>query len=133
MQNGYDPNYDAPGAFNYPPAIAVNYPPANVVNTQVDSAGIDVRLTQLRNLLAGTRPPQKTTLGTGIDGDTNLVSVETASGSGVGSPLVMPNGVADPHDTAFRNRRERLPGGPARNAAGRRPVGRGRLDTGRSL
>ena len=55
-----------------------------------------MRLTQLRNLLAGTRPPQKTTLGTGTDGDTNFVSVETASGSGVPSQLFMPNGVADP-------------------------------------
>ena len=93
LQNGYDPNFDAPGAFNYPPTITA-------VNTQVDSAGIDVRLTQLRNLLAGTRPPQKTTLGTGTDGDTNYVSVETAPGSGLPRlpPLVMPNGVADPAD-----------------------------------
>ena len=67
----------------------------------MDNAGIDVRVTQLRNLLAGTRPPQKTTFGTGTDGDTNFVSVETASGSGTGNPLFMPNGVADPNDTAF--------------------------------
>ena len=93
LQNGYDPNYDAASAFNYPAAII------SAVNTQVDSAGIDVRLTQLRNLLAGTRPPQKTTLGTGTDGDTNFVSVETASGSGVPSQLYMPNGIADPADT----------------------------------
>jgi len=94
LQNAYDPNYDALGAFNYPPAI-------NTVNTQVDNVGIDVRVTQLRNLLAGTRPPQKTTFGTGTDGDTNFVSVETASGSGVPSQFPMPNGVADPQDNAF--------------------------------
>ena len=91
LQNAYDPSYDAAGAFIYPPAT-------NAVNTQVDSAGIDVRLTQLRNLLAGTRPPQTTTFGTGTDGDTNFVSVETASGSSVGNPLFMPNGIADPAD-----------------------------------
>ena len=72
-----------------PPGTAAPfYPPggANIaVNTQVDNAGIDVRLTQLRNLLAGTRPPQKTTFGTGTDGDTNFVSVETVAGSGVPS------------------------------------------------
>ena len=94
LQNAYDPGYDAAGAFNYPPA-------STAANTQVDTAGIDVRVTQLRNLLAGTRPPQKTTFGTGTDGDTNFVSVETASGSGVPSKLFMPNGVADPYDTFF--------------------------------
>ena len=52
------------GAFN-PPFVAGNTAP----DTQVDNAGIDVRLTQLRNLLAGTRPP-----GTG-NGDTNFVSI----------------------------------------------------------
>ena len=36
--------------------------PPYTSNTQVDNAGIDVRLTQLRNLLAGTRPqPNPTT------------------------------------------------------------------------
>ena len=80
LQNGYRPELRRR---RVPSTIPPRIPTA--VNTQVDSAGIDVRLTQLRNLLAGTRPPQKTTLRTGIDGDTNFVSVETASGSGVPS------------------------------------------------
>ena len=71
-----------------------------------DNAGIDVRLTQLRNLLAGTRPqPNPTTsdpLQTGptgtTNGDTNFV-FGAWSGTGGGQPCFMPNGVADPGDT----------------------------------
>ena len=97
LQNGYDPNFDAPGAFNYPPTITA-------VNTQVDSAGIDVRLTQLRNLLAGTRPqttPGVPGLSQGSPDLTGLVNGDNNSVS-VGNILyLMPNGVADPQDTAF--------------------------------
>ena len=47
------PNYGVrpPGGLQLPPGGE-----HSAVNTQVDNAGIDVRLTQLRNLLAGTRP-----------------------------------------------------------------------------
>ena len=92
-RTAYDANStsDLLGAFNSPRGTNT------AVNTQVDNAGIDVRLTQLRNLLAGTRPPQKTSFGTGADGDTNFVSVESAAGSGTAIQLFMPNGVADPH------------------------------------
>jgi hypothetical protein len=94
LQNAFDPTYDILGAFNFPPA-------STAVNTQVDNSGIDVRVSQLRSLLAGIRPPQKTTFGSGVEGDTNFVSYESAAGSGTGAPLYMPNGVADPIDTAF--------------------------------
>ena len=61
-------------------------------NTQVDNGGIDVRLTQLRNLLAGTRPqtnPQAITVAAATaNGDTNFVQSNGAS-------LFMPNGIAD--------------------------------------
>ena len=95
LQNSFDANsgVDLLGAFNYPPT-------SSAMNTQVDTAGIDVRLTQLRNLLAGTRPPQKTSFGSGTDGDTNYVSMETALGSGSPNKLFIPNGVADPFDTS---------------------------------
>ena len=54
LQNGYDPNLRRP-------RVPSTIPRTNAYNTQVDNAGIDVRLTQLRNLLAGTRPrpPQR--------------------------------------------------------------------------
>ena len=85
--------------------------PFTTVNTQVDNAGIDVRVTQLRNLLAGTRPPQKTTLGTGTDGDTNFVSVETASGSGVPQYATScPTALPTRYDTRLWNRRLGRPG-----------------------
>ena len=60
-----DPTYALQNA-NQGPAIDVD--PFNIAgigqppytsNSQVDSVGIDVRLTQLRNLLAGTRPQPK--------------------------------------------------------------------------
>ncbi len=81
----------------------VHAPVANTTasNTQVDTAGVDVRLTQLRNLLAGTRPPQKDSFGSGTDGDTNYVLLESSKGSGVTNKFFMPNGVADNLDTAF--------------------------------
>ncbi len=79
--------------------------PPYTSNSQVDSAGIDVRLTQLRNLLAGTRPqpdptsdPAQTDPLGKINGDTNLV-FGAWPGIGGGQPYFMPNGIADPGDT----------------------------------
>ena len=70
-------------------------------NTQVDNAGIDVRLTQLRNLLAGTRPqptPGVPGLKAGVlspvNGDNNFVLIG-------GILYYMPNNVADPNDVVF--------------------------------
>ena len=57
LQNGFNPAFDTAGAFTNPV-----YDPttrtitSNSLNGQYDSAGADVRLTQLRNLLVGTRP-----------------------------------------------------------------------------
>ena len=70
-------------------------------NTQVDNAGVDVRLTQLRNLLAGTRPqptPGVPGLKAGVlspvNGDNNFVLIG-------GILYYMPNNVADPNDVVF--------------------------------
>jgi len=102
-----DPTYALQNAFDVSYANDANYafslPGAGAANTQVDNAGIDVRLTQLRNLLAGTRPPQKDSFGTGTDGDTNYVFVESAKGIGPGNQVLMPNGVADPNDSSPGN------------------------------
>ena len=67
-------------------------------NTQVDNAGIDVRLTQLRNLLAGTRPqtnPGVPGLHPGLpdftghtNGDNNFILMNSV-------PYFMPNSIAD--------------------------------------
>ncbi len=82
--------------------------PPYTSNTQVDNAGIDVRLTQLRNLLAGTRPQPKPTTsdpaladpqGT-INGDDNLV-LGAWPGTGGGQPYFLPNGIADNGDVLF--------------------------------
>ena len=80
--------------------------PPYTSNSQVDNTGIDVRLTQLRNLLAGTRPqpnpttsdPLKTDPGGTTNGDTNFV-FGAWPGTGGGQPYFMPNGIADPGDT----------------------------------
>ncbi len=79
--------------------------PPYTSNSQVDNAGIDVRLTQLRNLLAGTRPqPNPTTSDPvladpqgKINGDDNLVFGAWPR-TGGGQPYFMPNGIADPGD-----------------------------------
>ena len=55
-----------------------------VTTPRLTTAGIDVRLTQLRNLLAGTRPqtiPIDATTGA-INGDNNYVFYTTARASG---------------------------------------------------
>ncbi|WP_165229754.1 hypothetical protein [Aquisphaera insulae] len=97
LQNAFDPNYDVAAAFNYPLGVSTD----TMVNTQVDNAGVDVRISQLRNLLAGTRPPTTSTFGTMTDADKNYVFSQQNSGSATQNPLAMPNGVADPNDTAY--------------------------------
>ena len=105
LQNGFvtglpgPPSLDDLYAFT-PPVLGGT---ANPVNGQVDNSNttahpaLDVRLTQLRNLLAGTRPqpnptasvPPRVSDPTGqINGDDNFVMFN-------GSPYFMPNGIAD--------------------------------------
>jgi hypothetical protein len=79
--------------------------PPYTSNSQVDSAGIDVRLTQLRNLLAGTRPQRNPTTSDPLladphgttNGDDNFV-VGAWPLTGSGQPYYMPNGIADAGD-----------------------------------
>ncbi len=70
------------GGVLYPTSTTPYYPS----NSQVDNAGIDVRLTQLRNLLAGTRMASTA----GDNGDLNYVY-----SGGVQKPMSLPNGIAD--------------------------------------
>ena len=104
-----DPTYALQNA-NQGPAIdadpfnveGIGMPPYTS-NTQVDNAGVDVRLTQLRNLLAGTRPqPNPTTPYPALadphgttNGDDNFV-LGAWPGTGGGQPYFMPNGIAEP-------------------------------------
>ncbi len=106
-----DPTYALQNA-NQGPAIdadpfnveGIGMPPYTS-NTQVDNAGIDVRLTQLRNLLAGTRPqPNPTTPYPALadphgttNGDDNFVFGAWPNKGG-GQPYFLPNGIADPGD-----------------------------------
>ena len=77
--------------------------PPYTSNTQVDNAGIDVRLTQLRNLLAGTRPQPNPTTSDPVladphgttNGDDNFVFGAWPD-TGGGQPYFMPNGIAEP-------------------------------------
>ncbi|WP_337173834.1 hypothetical protein [Paludisphaera sp.] len=78
-----------------------NFYDAALTYTQVDNAGVDVRLTQLRNILAGTRPhadpynPDMTGL---VNGDLNWVGMGM-SGS-VQRRYYLPNGKVDAFDVA---------------------------------
>jgi hypothetical protein len=116
------PNPNSPGGtgWSWPPySPAAAGLPQMTSNTQVDNAyllaagggyytdtvmnqaGIDVRLTQLRNLLAGTRPQPKFTQPdtTGsINGDTNSV-FGAWPGVGAGQRGFLPNGMGDVSDT----------------------------------
>ncbi len=96
------PGYDGVSAF-IPYAPAANAPYATqygylyngtsypASNTQVDTAGIDVRLTQLRNLLAGTRAADSSFQS---NGESNMVVWST--GLTTQQQLEpMPNGIAD--------------------------------------
>ena len=95
LQNGFNINTtDAGNAFTTPVA-GLGLP---AFDSQVDSGGIDVRLTQLRNLLTGTRPQTNPgvpghSLGapdlTGqVNGDNNFVAMG-------GTAYFMPNSIAD--------------------------------------
>ena len=111
LQNGYDPL--APNPYQYNTA-GTDYPSIYLAASpymQVDDAGynrsnpastdqtkaIDVRTTQLRNLLAGTRLPDPTykpndqTTIASQNYDINAVMVN-------GNPVLMPNGVIDDND-----------------------------------
>ncbi len=75
-------------------------------NTQVDNGGIDVRLTQLRNLLAGTRPqPLPWPPNGSANGDMNYAYYTSASGLPATAttplPYFMPNGIADTQSASF--------------------------------
>ncbi len=114
LQNAYVPATDADPFNQYLKGLgSVGWAGPNganpTANTQVDNSigatsgvyqSIDVRLTQLRNLLAGTRPQvnpaQPDTSGT-INGDTNLVW-GSFSGRGAGSAYAFPNSMADLND-----------------------------------
>src|SRR5262249_12363193 len=58
---------------------------------QVDNAGVDIRLTQLRNLLAGTRPILDPIQAIGRNGDPKPVVVN-------GDTKYLPNGLGDAAD-----------------------------------
>src|SRR5208283_1927329 len=102
LQNGFQINTsDAGYAFTTPVYGTFPYYPAQ--DSQVDTGGIDVRLTQLRNLLAGTRPQTSPGVpglsqgqpGSGqINGDNNVVLIN-------GWTYFMPNNVADPNDAVI--------------------------------
>jgi large repetitive protein len=96
LQNGFNPNTDSAFTFTpFTPPILRNLNGTNPGNSQTDSGGIDVRLTQLRNLLAGTRPqtnplsPATTPVVT--NGDIDFVLSN-------GGSYFMPNGIADSGD-----------------------------------
>ena len=99
LQNAFDVTTNDPVNAFAPPA----YPAAIAqANTQVDSGGTDVRLTQLRNLLAGTRPqqnpqplspsqfPWNTDPMGSTNGDNNFVLINDGN-----QYYFMPNGVAE--------------------------------------
>ena len=95
LQNGFVFANDALGAFT-PQLLGGPYTPG-LANTQVDNSNtttpLDVRLIQLRNLLAGTRPQQNPvapcTTPTGqTNGDNNFVLMN-------GTQYFMPNSIAD--------------------------------------
>jgi hypothetical protein len=109
-----DPTYALQNSFDGSPAdmnLAFTAPvlPYNAAvdadNSQVDSGGIDVRLTQLRNLLAGTRPqpvplpsvpaqyPFNSDPTGSTNGDDNFVL--TNAGFSQPRPYFMPNGVGE--------------------------------------
>ena len=103
LQNGFLPGtVDVTGAYTPPVYNVLPYP---AFNTQVDSDGVDVRLTQLRNLLAGTRPQTKpgvpgVTPGQPgsyqVNGDNDIVLMGLSTNQPV--PYFMPNGIADAYD-----------------------------------
>jgi hypothetical protein len=124
LQNAFlppttDPTTTDPAlAFQSPPGSALLAqlvqagtfdPTVNAFNSQVDSGGIDVRLTQLRSLLSGTRPqpdaqaspglpnyalyPSTTDPNGATNGDDNVVFY--SKGATKQQPYFMPNGIAE--------------------------------------
>ena len=106
-------NGQSPGSYNWGPTNGT-YPTQNaqVDNAQDLTSGayspVDVRLTQLRNLLAGTRPQANPLVNpavadsTGsVNGDDNLVFGSWPGTAGAGVAYYMPNGVADGADIAY--------------------------------
>ena len=103
--------------------VTGNGAPPLTSNTQVDNAGIDVRLTQLRNLLAGTRPQIHPLLApdTAVNGDDNIVYGSWPGGTGPGIAYYLPNGIADGGDTLFTepvSEQSRSCGGQPRRSPG---------------
>jgi len=102
LQNAFDGStQDLSYAFTTP-VLPPLTPSTNPDNSQVDNAtrgtiptltpfGVDVRVTQLRNLLAGTRPQPNPATTSAANGDTNFVLIG-------GQPYFMPNGIADSSD-----------------------------------
>ncbi len=97
--------------FNGPGGYPFNY------NTQVDNAinavqsgnnnnygmyqSVDVRLTQLRNLLAGTRPQTNPlNANTATNGDRNIIYGSWGGQTNAGAPYYLPNGIADQADVS---------------------------------
>src|SRR5262249_18676685 len=77
--------------------------PTGLRFSQVDNAGIDVRLTQLRNLLTGTRPATDRFAPTisADNGDANWVLVD-------GARYYLPNKVADAEDYLYASNPSRV-------------------------
>jgi hypothetical protein len=129
LQNGFNSSAtstDPTLAFTAPPSSATlmgqiqlgGFSAAvNAFNSQIDSGGIDVRLTQARNLLAGTRPQPPAQQSPGLNnwqnyptgplgdpagatnGDDDVVFY-TPPGSSGQQPFFMPNGMLNSIDTA---------------------------------
>ena len=80
--------------------------PCSPNNTQVDNAGIDVRLTQLRNLLAGTRTPDRPR-----NGDTNGdITGRLLDGRAASKPYSCPTASPTASDRCFaRSDRQHRP------------------------
>ena len=95
LQNGFNINTTDAGKAFTTPVFGLGLP---AFDSQVDSGGIDVRLTQLRNLLTGTRPqttpgvpglsPGTPDLTGQVNGDNNFVAMG-------GTAYFMPNSIAD--------------------------------------
>jgi hypothetical protein len=116
LQNGFNPNAtntasDPLAAFAAPQTgVTAGLNTIFALNTQVDNAGIDVRLTQSRNLLSGTRPQNDpTTFNNSTNQDDNFVYYSSRS-SGGQQKYFMPNGIADSNDN--------VPNGPVADPNG---------------
>jgi hypothetical protein len=105
LQNAYNSSTTDPTLAFLPPPTALsngNYVapafPGNAnyaSNSQVDTGGIDVRLTQLRNLLAGTRPQNNPySPDTSTNGELDYVLFDKGLGA-IQQPYFMPNGIAE--------------------------------------